>query len=291
MLNSSERVRVLSRMFTRPVFTSLAKTGDWRAACDFLARYSLLRACSPQPLACLFENAWKIMKAEYRNEYVYKNEIADRVVFGLHSPKTAALHLELPVARSIVDVAVFNGTSTAYEIKTEFDSMRRLETQTASYCRAFEFVYVVTAPDFAEKYAQAVSPSVGVFALTRSGSLSKTKDAQSNKSYLNNEIMFRCMRREEYLPILAKHRPDLGMLPNGIIASESMEIFRKLRTDDAHQIYLAALQGRKVSGGIPKFVSSLPRCLRALGCGTPLSRVQQDRVISALENEVCFAIA
>jgi hypothetical protein len=59
------------------------------------------------------------LNRQYRCEYVYKAAIASRIVFGRHSPSTASLAIELNVAGSIVDCAVFNGTSTVYEIKTQ----------------------------------------------------------------------------------------------------------------------------------------------------------------------------
>ncbi|MCY1339096.1 hypothetical protein D9M69_249700 [compost metagenome] len=125
-LSSAERLRLLARMFTRPVFADIARSGNWQVALGFLAEHGLLTAAKGQPLASLFESAWLEIRRAYRNEFVYKTEIASRIVFGRHSPNTASLHVELPVGRSIVDVAVFNGTSTAYEIKTEFDTPRRL---------------------------------------------------------------------------------------------------------------------------------------------------------------------
>ncbi|WP_259460495.1 sce7726 family protein [Paraburkholderia sp. BL23I1N1] len=139
-LSSAERLRLLARMFTRPVFTDIARSGNWQVALGFLAEHGLLTAAKGQPLASLFESAWLEIRRAYRNEFVYKTEIAGRIVFGRHSPNTASLHVELPVGRSIVDVAVFNGTSTAYEIKTEFDTPRRLTTQTSNYLAAFDRV-------------------------------------------------------------------------------------------------------------------------------------------------------
>ena len=151
-----EKYRLLARMFTRPVFAAIAEKGDWRGGLDFLSRYGLLRRCAEQSLSELFESSWRALRIAYRNEYVYKSEIANRVVFGMHSPRTTALQVEFPVGRSIVDVAVFNGTSTAYEVKTEFDSPRRLQTQTRDYLKVFDRVFVVAHPSTADRFAGLV---------------------------------------------------------------------------------------------------------------------------------------
>jgi hypothetical protein len=137
-ISPAEMLRVLSRMFTRPVFAKLARTGNWESALYFLKQYNILRKCQGQLLSDLFEASWEILRHSYRAEYVYKAEVANRIVFGRHSPRTASLQVEFPVSNSIVDVAVFNGTSTAYEIKTEYDSERRLSTQTRDYLKVFD---------------------------------------------------------------------------------------------------------------------------------------------------------
>jgi hypothetical protein len=290
MLTTQERLRVLSRLFTRPTVTALAKTGDWKSACRFLSQYNLLRASKAQALAALFESAWHELRQLYRNEYIYKSEVANRIVFGRHSPRTAALHLEFPVGRSIVDVAIFNGTSTAYEIKTEFDSARRLKTQTRDYTKAFEAVYVVAHPALANSYVTVVAPEVGVLALDRRGSLSEIKAARKSQSLLDHSVVFRCLRREEYLRALRPMSPELTALPNGVVGESALALFRTLSKREAHDIYVGALRMRKTEGATRSFALRLPESLRALGYGIPLSRPQQETLLWSLSQPIEFAI-
>lgn len=290
MLTTQERLRVLSRLFTRPTVTTLAKTGDWRSACGFLSQYNLLSPSKTQALSELFESAWRELRQLYRNEYVYKSEVANRIVFGRHSPRTAALHLELPVGRSIVDVAIYNGTSTAYEIKTEFDSARRLETQTRDYAKAFEAVYVVSHPNLAGTYSRLVAPDVGVLALDRRGSLSVIKPATKSQSRLDHAVVFRCLRREEYLRALRSISPGLVALPNGVVSETALALFRTLSKREVHEIYVESLRKRKTEGETPLFAARLPASLRALGFGIPLSRLQQETLIRSLSQPIEFAI-
>jgi hypothetical protein len=250
-----------------------------------------LRPAQEQPLGSIFELAWKELRRLYRNEYVYKNEIANRIVFGRHRPNTTAFQLEMPVGRSIVDVAVYNGTSTAYEIKTEFDSARRLETQTRDYLRAFEIVYVVAHPEFALDYAGVVRPEIGVLALRKNGSLSVVKTATANRHGLDSQTIFRCLRREEYLEALETKAPELRKLPNGIVAAQSSLIFNTLPKDEAHKLYVGLMRKRNTSKATADFAQQLPKSLRALGCGIPLSARQRVNLIAALHRTVGFTIA
>jgi len=292
VLSSVERLRLLARMFTRPVFADIARSGNWQVALGFLARHGLLTPASKgQPLATLFESAWLEIRRGYRNEFVYKTEIAARIVFGKHSPNTASLHIELPVGRSIVDLAVFNGTSTAYEIKTEFDTPRRLTTQTSDYLAAFDRVCVVTHPRCAEIYAEIVDPRVGVLVLTERGSLRQIRKPLTNCKNASPQTIFSCLQRAEYVDAVSKRIGVPVVKPSGIIQAYCGEVFREFTPLEAHAIFVSALRKRKTDGETVRFVTALPESLRVLGYATPLSGRQRETALSALRENVGFRLA
>ncbi|MBB6585849.1 sce7726 family protein, partial [Ralstonia solanacearum] len=245
-LSSAERLRLFARMFTRPVFANLARSGNWQVALGFLAEHGLLiPASKSQSVASLYESAWLEMRRAYRNEFVYKTEIAGRIVFGRHSPNTASLHVELPVGRSIVDVAVFNGTSTAYEIKTEFDTPKRLTTQTLDYLEAFDRVCVVTHPRCAKSYAEIVDPRVGMLVLTERGSLRQIREPQTNRQNVSPQTIFSCLQRAEYIDAVSMKTGQPVVKPSGIIQAYCGEVFREFTPLEAHAIFVHALRKRK----------------------------------------------
>ncbi len=278
-------------MFTRPVLARLASADDWRESLRFLEVYGLLRESSPKPLLGLFSDAWAELVCGYRNEYVYKNEITNRQIFGIHSPRTAALHIEFPVASSIVDVAVFNGTSTAYEIKTQFDSAKRIKTQTVDYQKTFEFVYVVSDPADAEAYASDVPMTVGVYALKKSGSLSLIKPATSNLDAMSKMIMFRCLRRKEYTDLLFERLGVHLDFPNSLISEKCCELFCSLDMVEAHSFFVNALKKRRHKLHCAESSAMIPPSLRALFFATPLSDLQQRNLRRALAAEVPVTIS
>jgi hypothetical protein len=290
-VTSTEKYRLLARMFTRPVFSAIAATGEWERGLGFLIRQQVLRRGPRQTVSDLFESAWKVLCSFYRNEYVYKAELANRVIFGRHSPRTTALHVELPVARSIVDIAMFNGTSTAYEVKTEFDSARRLQTQTADYLKVFDKVFVVAHTSTATAYAKLVDERVGVLALDVRGSFNVVKEAISNKHDVAVATVFRCLRRAEYVEIAEAVLQHPLQYPNGIVARKCEECFSKLHPGQAHQLFVDAMRRRQTDPQTVAFVSQLPQSLRALGYATPLSGRQRATAVSVLGQEIAVAIA
>lgn len=291
-LSSAERLRLFARMFTRPVFADLARSGNWQVALGFLAEHGLLiPASKSQSVASLYESAWLDMRRAYRNEFVYKTEIAGRIVFGRHSPNTASLHVELPVGRSIVDVAVFNGTSTAYEIKTEFDTPKRLTTQTLDYLEAFDRVCVVTHPHCAKSYAEIVDPRVGVLVLTERGSLRQIREPQTNRQNVSPRTIFSCLQRAEYIDAVSVKIGQPVVKPSGIIQAYCGEVFREFTPLEAHAIFVHALRKRKTDGETVRFVTALPESLRVLGYATPLSRRQRETALSVLRENIGFQLA
>jgi hypothetical protein len=286
-----EKYRLLARMFTRPVFAAIARKGDWGSGLDFLFRHQLLSHRAGQSLSDLFESSWQTLRIAYRNEYVYKSEIANRVVFGMHSPRTTALEVEFPVGGSIVDVAAFNGTSTAYEVKTEFDSSRRLNTQTADYLKAFDRVFVVAHPASASKFAELVDNRVGVLALGIRGSFTKVKPALSNAHNVSVSTVFRCLRRAEYVEIAESIAAKPMNYPNGLIAKRCEEHFAKLAPPMAHASFLRAMRARKTDLDTASFVLQLPPSLRALGYATPLSRRQRTAILDSLGTRINLELA
>lgn len=237
------------------------------------------KECSPGEV---FDKCLEELARNYRCEYVYKNAIANRIVFGRHSPRTAGMQLELPVGDSIVDVAIFNGTSTAYEVKTELDSDKRLASQAPNYLKAFDRVYVVTHPKLAARYLATVDQRVGVLTLNTRGQFTEIRKAISDVSRVESRVIFRMLRRDEYMAVVARHFGRQPKLPNGAVFAHYESLFLLLTPEEAHDAFVSAIRNRTTDDATVNYLLSLPKSLRALGFATPLSGVQRNRLLKAL---------
>lgn len=279
---SIERNRILSRMFTRPVMAAIARSGSALPALSFLATAGVADRGRGPAVLQLFESAFEDIRTHYRNEYVYKAVIANRIIFGRHSPRTAAMQVELQVGRSIVDVAVFNGTSTAYEIKTELDTGKRLNSQSADYLKGFDRVYLVTHPEFVQKFERLIEPRVGIISLTRHDSLSVVRKASSNFHNVSPMTVLRMLRRSEYIEAATKVFGSQPQVPNGLLFAHYEKLFSKMSPEQAHVALVSAMRARTTDTSFVDFISALPQSLRALGYATPMSSIQRTRLLSAL---------
>ena len=110
-----------------------------------------MAALSPNrsSLKSLLDDLYQLLLAHYRCEYVYKNSVATSLFLNGHNPKDAYLTSEFRSAQSRADVVILNGTSTIYEIKTEYDSLEnsrpsssiieKCSTVSASWCPHREY--------------------------------------------------------------------------------------------------------------------------------------------------------
>lgn len=277
-----DRSRLLARLFTRPVVERVARSGSAQDVKVKLTKLGVSAGTRGGSIADLLDAGLSELAGGYRCEYVYKAAIASRIVFGKHSPRTASLAIELNVAGSIVDAAVFNGTSTAYEIKTEFDSPSRLTTQTPAYLRAFDQVNLVTHPDLVSKYIDLVDPRVGIYALTKDNSLSLRRRAEPDIGRVEPRVVFRMLRRAEYMAAVVEHFGPQPQLANGLVDAHHERLFACLSSEDAHRILVRTMRARTTDAESAKFFRALPSSLRALGYATPLSASQRGRLLSAL---------
>jgi hypothetical protein len=271
-----------ARFFTRPSFRALSN--------GTIPSWSHLGLTLPQArgdtralVGNAIDEAYALLRGTYRNEYIYKNEIVSRVVFGRHSPKTAGFCSELAVGDSIADVVVFNGTSTVYEIKTELDSLQRLPSQLADYLCAFDRVNVVTHEGAVDAVLRMAPAEVGVILLTKRGALSQIRAAVDNTRNIVPSVLFGCLRRSEYLEILQRTHAWNADVPSAYLVAEAKKLFCELRPEVAHAQAVLKMRKRTTDSARAQFVSQLPYGLRTLGLSQPLSAVARARLLSVLK--------
>ncbi|MEX2979150.1 sce7726 family protein [Serratia fonticola] len=273
-----------SKVFRRSFFNSLAKGNDVSNTFNEVRNY--LSNTSELTLRDVFVCLFDKLKHEYRNEYVYKTAIINKIVFGRHSPRTSSTSIELPINNSIVDVAVFNGCSSAYEIKTEYDSPKRLVTQSIDYLDVFEKIYIVTHPNHAEKYCSLNIPNVGVLSLSEKDTLRVEKEALSNIENIKLDKIFNVLRKSEYISIIEDYTSSNISMPNGLIYNFCKDIFVSMPLEVANKYFVNAMKRRSIDKEFIDYIYSLPACLRTLGYATPLSKKQKCYIVNLMDSKV-----
>ena len=191
--------REIAKLFTSNSLRAIA-SGDVSPLEKIINNKNLRSNVNTASIDDIYSSAFEFLSRNYRNEYVYKNLIARKILRSKHSLQSSVLLSEFRVGQNKADLVLLNGCSTCYEIKTEYDSLNRLEDQLQSYIQLFEKVYVV-CPSSLQVDVEAIIPhSVGIIVLTDNNTLRTIKDAISNNIF-DISLMMKSLRKEEYLDI------------------------------------------------------------------------------------------
>lgn len=239
--------QLISKIFNRKIIVELASLNTSPTLLSIVKELGLDKnILNDIGFASFFENSFNYLQSNYRNEYVYKNTIANKIVRGKHKLANTCYTTEFKVGKSIADVAVFNGTSSVYEIKTEYDTFDRLESQITDYSRVFDKVYIVVPESKKEKALNVAPPHVGIYSLTSRNCLSLERESLSNIPYLEPESMLHCLRPSEYLKFVKQKFNYSPVKSPSQTKRDCIELFSQLDKDEAHKEFVNILKNRQL---------------------------------------------
>ena len=234
---------LLNRVFTRNTFRELIEKRTEETYVTAINRY--INDPEDKNNQQLISQFYYKLKKNYRNEYFYKNTLLNKLLFGVHSPKTTTALTEVPVFKSKADFILINGKAVVYEIKTGLDNLERLETQLNDYYKAFDHVSVVTCQSNYKAIEKKLSgTSVGIYLLTNRNSLSEKKKPIEDNANLDLNIIFKVLRKSEYESILMIHYGQLPNVSQFNYYNECKQMFCQINTVIAYQLFLSELKKR-----------------------------------------------
>lgn len=234
---------LINRFFTRNTFKQVIDDGESPTYIAAIRRYVVDPAGKTNE-ECISE-VYQYLRKKYQNEYYYKNTLLNKLLLGVHSPRTTAALTEVPISNSKADFILINGKAVVYEIKTALDNFDRLDGQIEDYYKAFSRVVVVTSEENYDDAQQKLKDSpVGICLLTRRGTLSIRKEPVEYRNMLSKSTMFKALRKNEYEQILLKYFNSLPHVSQFEHYRACKELFESLQTDIAYQMFVHALKSR-----------------------------------------------
>lgn len=263
--STKQELSALSRMFSPAVMRELGKSGTSPLLARLLRETRLPDALPwDATLADAFELAFATLcRMGNRDDYVYRTAITQKVVLGRHSLRTATVLNEVRAGRSKADVVVLNGTATAYEIKSERDSFRRLPQQLADYCSVFASVNVVTSPNQVEAVLQIAPKDVGVLTLSSRYRLQTVRKAVDRPERTSPVALLETLRVDEAAQVLSLLRISCPDVPNTLRWGMLREIFGGLEAASVHSSVVRVLKSTRSCAGLEPVVKLLPVHLAA----------------------------
>ena len=281
----------LSKIFSPTILKELCSTGNSKKLRKILDELNLLYQVDlKKNLESFFNDVYKILLKNYRNEYIYRSIIIKKILLGIHSLNTAHLINECRVGNSKADCVILNGTSTVYEIKTQFDTFSRLHSQLDDYKKAFEYVYIVVPIETLKKLeGYNLDENIGIMVLNKNSTISKTRLAKSNKNYFNKETIFDILRKNEYIEIISKYY-EIPSIPNTKIYTYCKRLFTELDIELIHAELVQILKKRDVSDLQKKVILNVPDSLKALSMQTKLTDKEKSNLLELLQTDMKYII-
>ncbi|HAS6071647.1 sce7726 family protein [Vibrio vulnificus] len=268
----------LAKVFTSSNVTKVAQ-GDLSLVLEAAKDFPSLS--HKQTLSEFFEEAYKLLCKHYPNEYVVKNIIANNVLLGKHSMNTASMLSELRIGSNKADCVVINGSSTCYEIKTKFDTLKRLPEQLIAYTSAFDRTYVVTHETHLSALLEIHKnmPCFGILISNKRNQLSPKVEAPLNKNF-DTDLMFHTLRKEEYVDIVKTVNGTEPECTQTELFSQCKDVFCSLDASEANKHFKRVLKAYRRNDH--RFINTLPKSMKNLGISYNVHKKNKDKIISSL---------
>lgn len=271
--------RDAAKLFSSKRIAEIA-SGNFSYLLDVAARYQSSLE-STFTAAEVVDLVYADLSKDYRSEYFFKNTVAQKLLLGRHSVNTATILPEFRVGRSKADCVILNGSSTCYEIKSDFDNLDRLPEQLSYYKRIFDKTYVVVGKSHLNKVLNLCCDDVGIIELTPRKSLRVIREANTSKDPVDVPILMRSLRVDEYKEITSKVSGESIEYPNTEIFSVCESILINSPSSDVRQAFCSTLKrSRKVE---KDYILSLPRSLLMAGIGFKLRTDQRRSLVKNLK--------
>lgn len=252
----------LSRIFTKNTISNLLECCENNVYYNIANKYINCPTLSNNKE--IISNIYYIMLKYYRNEYIYKNILFNKLVMGKYSLNTTSALTEVKIEKSKADFILINGKAVVYEIKTELDTLCKLNGQIKDYYKAFKDVYVITNE---KNYIKVVNTlennNIGICILTKRNTISIKKVSSTDDSKLDTNSMFKILRKREYENIILKHYSNLPSARQVEYYDECLKLFNSIEKNLAYEYLINELKLRNKID-IIEFKNKVPYELRFL---------------------------
>jgi len=289
-LNASQ-LSAMSRLFSSAVFLEMAKKGRSATFARLFSQAGVAGDCwRSATVGDGFDTAFSVLKrAGLRHEYIYRAAVTHKVLIGKHSLKTACMLTEFRAGACKADLVILNGTATAFEIKSERDSLARLANQVENYKKVFATVNVIASEDHVRSVIEIVPQDVGVLSLSRRYQISPEREAVDQPDRICPVTAFESVRAAEARGILKMLGTPIPEVPNTMLHRAMREVFRTLRPEDVHRAMVSTLKRTRNLAPLSGLVEQLPTSLHAAALSIQLRRCEHNRLVEAVSTPLADA--
>ena len=282
--DNTARSRIYASLFSRRVVAEVLG-GCYKSIDRIYDLFKDNEALERKTYLDYFLYLYRSMMKHYRCEYVFKNEVINKILLRHFSHPNTVSFSEFRVNQSIADLVMFNGISRAYEIKTDYDSDKRLISQLTDYNNLFEKTYLVISAAGYNKYINELPQNVGIIVFEyKNGALVHrvVRDAQKN-TIINIHTLMRSIRATEYKSIV---KEIYGTLPD-VSEFDMFEACENLlKVTDNKKVRAAFMNVIKQRKTNTQSLGQFEKCFRQLGVATNMTLTEYHSFVNNLSKPI-----
>lgn len=283
-----ESLRSLSFLYSTATVRNIIKTNSLLSIEERVKKHrkNVIDTCSKVSFHNFIVELYAQMEHNYCNEYLYKNTILNKCLIEQYGVLDTVLLDEFKVGKSIADIVLINGEIKIFEIKTDLDSLKRLDNQLKDYQAFANKVYIVTNHKYVEELSKRYSDSPYGILEFKSGCLIEKKEAQTYNNLIDHEVIFRTIRKEEYLNIVLKSFGAIPDVPNTQIFKECLKLIKQIPILEFQLLVIEELKARKIKSPQLLLNNELPEELRFVCYSLNLDNKQYEILYKLLDTTI-----
>jgi len=284
------KIRSLSQIISPSNFKKIVREDDYYSTFYKIKKYTTVTDSTTNLDA--INVIYNSLLKNYKNEYVYKNILTNKLLLKKYSLKNTIALNEFNIGKSIADFVLLNGEARVYEIKTELDNLEKLDKQVLDYCKFADKVYIVTSSKHVNKLIELYdSSTIGIIELTSRNALKTIKEAKNNEADFSYETLFKTLRKQEYLEIIEEYYNFVPEVSNTRIFKECLALAKKIEISLFQKLVVNKLKSRNISN--PKKIQekAIPESLKHICYSLDFSKNEYEKLNSFLNqnSKICIS--
>jgi hypothetical protein len=270
--NQEEKLRSYSSVFSRMTLCPIVESDDYSLLNMKIKRDKDKIGKKFNTYLEYIKFAYSELSKKYRCQYVYKTVLIN-MLLKKYGTENSLIINEFRVGGSVADMVLFNGTSKAFEIKTELDSDKRLNSQLSDYSKIFKESYIVIPESMLDKYK--VDETVGIITLSivkKKLILTEIRSSIENMA-IDVDFLMRSIRTSEYKNIVQAYYGILPNMGNCVMFEVCKAMMKQIPSDKLHRLFLDEIKKRKSNNS---FLNSYHNELKQFCLSMNMDKEQYD---------------
>jgi hypothetical protein len=225
---------------------------------------------------------YKVLEKHYPNEYILKNEFLNQWLKKELGNDNSIIFNEFRIGKVIADLAMFNGVSKVFEIKTILDKEYRLSNQIQEYKKIFNEVYIIIPKVHLSKYIN-YDKAVGIITYeTNSKKFKLIQKAEKNHE-IDVNVLMEVLHTKEYNKITKafyQELPNMNAFNQFIVCKE---LISKIPKEELNKMFLICMKERNINN---LFFNKINSEFNQICLSLNLKQQEIDKLINNLKSNI-----